>query len=83
MDFIQSPTIYFWQRDLGNPRPATDFPRPATQDFLWCHQMKKCVPNLARLVCSFIYLPEVNCPPFQFVIFSYPTGMDHILICNP
>jgi hypothetical protein len=25
-DFIQSPIIFFWQRDLANPRPATDFP---------------------------------------------------------
>jgi hypothetical protein len=28
-DFIQSPIIFFWQRDLANPRPATDFPSPA------------------------------------------------------
>jgi hypothetical protein len=27
-DFIQSPIIVFWQRDLANPRPATDFPSP-------------------------------------------------------
>jgi hypothetical protein len=27
-DFIQSPIIFFWQRDLANPRPATDFPSP-------------------------------------------------------
>jgi hypothetical protein len=25
-DFIQSPIIIFWQHDLANPRPATDFP---------------------------------------------------------
>jgi hypothetical protein len=28
-DFIQSPIIFFWQHDLANPRPATDFPSPA------------------------------------------------------
>jgi hypothetical protein len=27
-DFIQSPIIFFWQRDLANPRLATDFPSP-------------------------------------------------------
>jgi hypothetical protein len=32
-DLIQSPIIYFWQRDLANPRPATDFPSPAPQIF--------------------------------------------------
>jgi hypothetical protein len=28
-DFIQSPIIFFWQRDLANPRLATDFRSPA------------------------------------------------------
>jgi hypothetical protein len=32
-DFIQSPIIFFWQRDLTNPRLATDFPSPGPKIF--------------------------------------------------
>jgi hypothetical protein len=43
-------------------------PRPGT-DF----------PRLA----PFFNAPKANCSHFQFVIFSYPMGMDHIVLCNP
>jgi hypothetical protein len=49
---------------------------------LWWHQ-KKCNPHLPWSVCSFIYVPKVNCPHFQFVTFTYPTCTNCILLCNP
>jgi hypothetical protein len=81
-DFIQSPIIIFWWRDLRNPRPATDFPRPAP--YIFCGASKwKNVFHTSRIRFAFFNAPKVNCSPFQFVIFSYPMGMDHIVLCNP
>jgi hypothetical protein len=81
-DFIQSPIIYFWWCDLGNPRPAKDFPRPPPQIFCGVSKWKNVFLTSQGQVAHF-YAPKVNCSPFQFVIFSYPMGIDYIVLCNP
>jgi hypothetical protein len=80
-DFIQSPIIFF-----GNVTSQI-------QDRLQIFQVRRprfSVVTLNEKMCSsppesgllFFYAPKANCSPFQFVIFSYPLGMDRIVLCN-
>jgi hypothetical protein len=82
MDFIQSPIIFF-----GNVTSQI-------QDWLQIFQVGRprfSVVTLNEKMCSsppeggllFFYAPKANCSPFQFVIFSYPLGMDRIVLCFP
>jgi hypothetical protein len=81
MDFIQSPIIFF-----GN---VTSEIQDWLQILQGCRPRFSVVPQNEKM-CSaspkaglLFYAPKANCSLYQFIIFSYPMGMDCIILCNP
>jgi hypothetical protein len=83
-DFIQSPIIFFGDMTSQIQDRLHIFQVQCPRFSVVPLNEKMCSsPPEGGLACSFLYAPKVNCSPFQFVIFSYPLGMDHIVLCNP